>query len=109
MKKILILGILFATFNTIQYTHACPIDKPCKADIGAGINDKLPNKILPDNLNKQIQPNNTMNNRTNLGQPSLPENINMRPVQQESTQPYNANCQFGNCLNNQDSDTKLRR
>ena len=71
----------------------------CKADIGTGINDNLNDKLIPNNLNQISQPNNTFNNRTQLGQPNLPENINMEPAQEESTQPYNANCQFGNCMN----------
>jgi hypothetical protein len=40
-----------------------------------------------------------LNNRTKLGQPNLPENINQQPIQTEDTQPYDANCQFGNCFN----------
>ncbi len=110
MKKILIpIAMLMFLSASIPANSACPINKAggvCKADIGAGINDKLHDKILPNNLNKIIQPNNTMNNRTNLGQPSLPDNINMEPIQEETTQPYDANCQFGNCMNNQNSGSK---
>lgn len=112
MKKILIPAVMLLFLTTaIPANSACPIDKPgvCKADIGTGINDKLHDKILPNNLNQKIQPNNTMNSRTNLGQPSLPDNINMRPVQEEVTQPYNANCQFGNCINNENSGAQRNK
>lgn len=99
MKKIIIAAMLLAV-GTISFA-SCPVNTPgvCKADIGAGINDNLNDKLIPNNLNQISQPNNTFNNRTQLGQPNLPENINMEPAQEESTQPYNANCQFGNCMN----------
>ena len=107
MKKILIpIAMLMFLSASIPANAACPINQAggvCKADIGTGINDKLHDKILPNSLNKMIQPNNTMNNRTNLGQPSLPDNINMEPIQEETTQPYDANCQFGNCRNKQNA------
>lgn len=99
MKKIIIAAMLLAV-GTISFA-SCPVNTPgvCKVDIGTGINDNLNDKLIPNNLNQISQPNNTFNNRTQLGQPNLPENINMEPAQEESTQPYNANCQFGNCMN----------
>jgi len=105
MKKILILAVLVALTGGLSGYCACPINNPgsCKADIGTGINDKLQDKVLPNNLNQMSQPNNTFKGRSNLGQPNIPENINMRPIQEQNTQPYDANCQFGNCLNNQGS------
>lgn len=99
MKKIIISALLIMIGTPIY--ASCPINTPgvCKADIGPGINDRLDDKLIPNNLNQISQPNNTFNNRTQLGQPNVPENINMEPAQEESTQPYNADCQFGNCMN----------
>jgi hypothetical protein len=100
MKKIFIALLFLFIFQQIGFC-ACKIEDlgACKADIGTGINDKLQDKILPNNLQQMKQPNNTLNNRTKLGQPNLPENINQQPIQTEDTQPYDANCQFGNCFN----------
>jgi hypothetical protein len=99
MKKILVVFMILY-FAQISFA-ACRIDSlgACKADIGTGINDKLQDKIIPNNLEQMKRPNNTLNNRTKLGQPNLPENINQQPIQTEDTQPYDANCQFGNCFN----------
>lgn len=99
LKRIIISLILIST-GTISFA-TCPIDisGSCKADIGAGINDKLNDKIIPNNLNQITKPNNTLEDRTQLGQPNIPDNINMEPAQEENTQPYDANCQFGNCMN----------
>jgi len=105
LKKIIISGAILLTGSGYAFA-ACPIDAlgACKADIGSGINDKLQDKILPDNLNKIKQPNNSFNNRTNLGQPHTPENIHMEPLQEQNTKPYDANCQFGNCINRGDTN-----
>ncbi len=106
MKKIIILCILFI-FNTELGFASCPLSavtgSACKADIGSGINDRLQDKIIPNNLDNMVKPNNSFNNRSNLGQPNLPDNINMEPIQEQSTQPYDANCQFGNCMNSQNA------
>lgn len=101
MKKIIILSAILLSISGLQAYSACPIEATdaCKADIGAGINDRLQEKLIPNNLNQITDPKNSFNNRTKLGQPNIPENINMEPEQEESTQPYNANCQFGNCMN----------
>lgn len=111
MKKIIILTALAAVFSSVQAFAACPINQPgfCKADIGSGINDTLQDKILPNNLQQTIQPNNTFNNRTQLGQPHVPDNINMEPVQEEINKPYDANCQFGNCINRGDIDSNKNK
>lgn len=101
MKKIIIFSVLFL-FGLLVYAFAgCPISEldACKADIGSGINTHIQDKVLPNNLNKLIKPQNTMESRSQLGQPQVPENINMEPIQQQNTQPYDANCQFGNCFN----------
>ena len=107
MKKIIILAAFAVLLVPAQTFAACPIDTPgvCKADIGAGINDKLQDKILPNNLEQTIQPNNTFNNRTQLGQPHTPDNINMEPIQEGVNKPYDANCQFGNCINRGDIES----
>ncbi len=110
MKKFIIFGALVLLFNGAGGFCACNIDTlgACKAnikaDIGSGINESLQDKILPNRLNQQIQPNNTFNNRTNLGQKHLPDNINMEPSQEGNSKPYDANCQFGNCINRGDVD-----
>ncbi len=108
MKKILILtAIILLTQSTYTYS-ACKIEDlgACQANIGAGINDKLNDKIIPNNLDAIVKPNNTFNSRTQLGQPNVPENVNMEPAQEESTQPYDANCQFGNCINRTNAGSK---
>jgi hypothetical protein len=99
MKKIVILGLCLFGFYTPVWS-ACNIDAlgSCKADIGAGINDKLQDKVLPNTLQQMTKPNNTFNNRSNLGQPNIPNSIHMQPAEEEITQPYDANCQFGNCM-----------
>lgn len=107
MKKIIILSIMFCAVTGLAVYSACPLSgatgAACKADIGAGINDRLQDKIIPNNLDNKVKPNSSFNNRSNLGQPNLPENINMEPIQEQSTQPYDANCQFGNCMNSRNA------
>lgn len=103
MKKIIILTALFFTgscFSTIGYA-ACPINNigACKADIGVGINDSFKDRIIPDNLNKMVRPKSTMEIREQTLQPQLPSNINTKIKQQETSPGYDANCQFGNCIN----------
>ncbi len=104
MKKIIMLSAMTLAITSPLTFAACPISTltggACQADIAiGGINDKLQDKIVPNNLNNMVKPNSSFNNRSNLGQPNMPENINMEPIREEHTQPYNANCQFGNCLN----------
>lgn len=105
MKKIIILTALILLSSNLQTFSACPIDNigACKADIGSGINNQLQDKIIPNNLEKIKQPKNTFENRSQLGQPQIPDQINMQPHQEENTQPYDANCQFGNCMNRTNS------
>lgn len=100
MKKILTLIGIFAL--SISAYAACPIDKleSCTAEINSGFsNTDLKDKIIPNRMNELNKPNNTFNNRDTQGQSHTPQNLNMEPIQKENTQPYNANCQFGNCLN----------
>ena len=104
LKRIIMIMGAFSLIGISTTLSACPIDKPgaCKADIGSGINNTLQDKIIPNNLQQTIQPNNSMNNRTPLGQSFTPDNIHREPIQEESNQPYDANCQFGNCINRGD-------
>lgn len=105
MKKIIILSALIIFSANLQVFSACPIDAigACKADIGSGINNRLQDKIIPNNIEKIKQPKNTFENRSQLGQPQIPEQINMEPHQEQINQPYDANCQFGNCMNRTNS------
>lgn len=100
MKKILILiGIL--TLSMSAYA-ACPIEKleSCTAEMNSGFgNTNLKDKIIPNRMNELNRPNDIFNNRDNQGQSHTPQNLNMEPIQKENTQPYDANCQFGNCMN----------
>ena len=107
MKKIIFLSTLILSCVTLPSFSACKIEvlENCKADIGVGINNTLQDKIMPNNLERIRQPHNSFENRTQLGQPQLPENINIEP-NQEDTQSYNANCQFGNCMNKQNTNGK---
>ncbi|MGN0031085.1 MAG: hypothetical protein ACI37Q_03930 [Candidatus Gastranaerophilaceae bacterium] len=104
LKRIIMIMGIVSLIGINSTILACPIDKPgsCKADIGSGINNTLQDKIIPNNLQQTVQPNNSMNNRTQLGQPFTPDNIHREPVQEEGNLPYNANCQFGNCINRGD-------
>ena len=82
MKKIIIFSVLFL-FGLFGCAFAgCPISEldACKADIGSGINTHIQDKVLPNNLDKLIKPQNTMESRSQLGQPQVPENINMEPT-----------------------------
>lgn len=93
---IFVLGLV-----SVPTVASCLIDNinACTTSMDTGLDSSLKNRILPNRLEQHIQPNSSFNNRNNLGQPNLPDSINMEPAQEENTQPYNANCQFGNCLN----------
>lgn len=100
MKKI-IIGLFILGAICTPTIASCLLEnlETCTTTMDTGLNNSLKNRILPNRLEQQIQPNSSFNNRNNLGQPNLPDSINMEPAQEENTQPYNANCQFGNCLN----------
>lgn len=92
--------ILFGvSLSHIAYA-ACPIQNigACKADIGIGIDNNLPDRMVPDNLKKMTRPNSTMEMRKNID-PQVPSTIKTEPVQEENSAGYDANCQFGNCIN----------
>ncbi len=104
MKKIIILSTLILSCIQISFA-SCQLEKleSCKADISSAINKSIQEKILPNNLDRIKEPHNSFEYRTQLGQPLIPENLNMEPIQEEDTQPYNAGCQFGNCMNRQNA------
>lgn len=103
MKKIIILSAIILSCIHIESFASCQLEKleNCKADINSAINKSIQDKIVPNNLDRLREPHNSFEYRTQLGQPQIPENINMEPIQEEDTQPYNASCQFGNCMNRQ--------
>ena len=102
MKKVLIIAAVLVIGAVGQVYAACSIEKleSCTADINSGFgNTNLRDRILPNRMNDLTQPNSSFNNRNTQGQSHTPNNINMEPINKENTQPYNANCQFGNCMN----------
>ena len=102
MKKILIItAVILLNLNLTTFA-VCQLSslESCKADMQpSNFNKGIKEKMLPNRLDDIKTPNSTFNNRTNQGQSHTPDNINMEPIQKEDTQPYNANCQFGNCMN----------
>ena len=104
MKKIIFTLIIISAIGTPTMA-SCLLDnlESCTTTMDTGLNKTLKDKILPNNLEQQTLPNSSFHNRNNLGQPNMPSSINMEQEQQEKTQPYNANCQFGNCINQENS------
>ena len=111
IKKIIMISVILLSSLVAQSYAVCQIKNldACKADIGSGINGNLQNKLMPSNLDKLKMPKNTFDNRSQLGQPQIPENINLEPEQEENKQPYNSNCQFGNCINRGDTGDMKKR
>ena len=109
MKKIIILFAIFLVCSCLSNTgaYSCPINdlEGCKADISRGMNNSLQKKILPNNLDRTVYPpNSTMEMRGETTQPQTPSIINTESRPQ-NPQGYDANCQFGNCMNkNPESD-----
>lgn len=107
MRKIIIFAImLFSCINAVSY-GVCPINSlgVCQAEIlrqDLG-NPNLQDRLIPSRINNMEQPNSVMQDRTQQGQSQSPPQINQQLFQQEMTQPYNSNCQFGNCINNTNS------
>ena len=104
MKKFIILMALFITGTCLQPTYiyaACPIESfgACKADISGGINTNIQNKTNPNNLQILIKPPNTMDMRPETTQPQLPTTINTETRPTQNPKGYDANCQFGDCMN----------
>ena len=107
MKKVLILcAVLLAGVNTVSF-GACPISSLgiCQSEINrqdfGRIN--LQDRMIPSRMETMQQPNSVTQNRTQQGQTQSPPQINQQLFQQEMTQPYNSNCQFGNCINKTNS------
>ena len=103
MKKILILSaaiIFYAIPNAFAF---CSVNNLgfCQSGIQRQElgNPNLKDRMIPNRIDNMSQPNALMENRGMQGQIQTPENINRELFQQESTQPYNSNCQFGNCIN----------
>ena len=106
MKNISILSLVMFSALFAQVYGACSISslENCTADINPNYGrPTLQDRILPDRIDKLKQPNSSFDNRNTQGQMHTPDNINMEPIQRENTQPYNANCQFGNCMNRTNS------
>ena len=107
MKKILIPATAFILSTSLISYGACTVDSLglCQSrittqELGSG---NLQDRLIPNRINNMGQPNTLMENRGMQGQTQTPENINRELFQQESTQPYNSNCQFGNCINKTNS------
>ena len=102
MKKIIILLAFFLTGSCLSHNgaYSCPIDSPgaCKADISRGMNNSLRDKMLPNNLDKTVYPPNSTIEMREQTQPQTPSIINTESRPQ-NPQGYDANCQFGNCMN----------
>lgn len=104
MKKSIIFLAFLLVGSFLQTTGgyaACPINSldACKADISRGMNSSLKDRVLPNNLDKTVRPNSTIEMREQSLQPQTPSIINTESRPQSSQQGYDANCQFGNCLN----------
>lgn len=107
MRKILILSSALLLSVNLTSFGACSISNfgICQAEINRQElgNSSLKDRMIPNRMNNIRQPNTLMENRGMQGQTQTPENINRELFQQEATQPYNSNCQFGNCINRTNS------
>lgn len=92
--------LLGAGFSGAGYA-ACPIADfgACKADIGIGNDGNIRNRMVPDNLKKMTRPNSSMDIRQQTIDPQVPSTINTESVKTDNAPGYDANCQFGSCLN----------
>ena len=103
MKKIIIISAaLFLSINPTAFGF-CSVNNLgfCQSGIQRQElgNQSLKDRMIPNRIDNMSQPNTIMENRGMQGQTQTPENINRELFQQETTQPYNSNCQFGNCIN----------
>ena len=102
LKKILIISAVFIAVNTTAF-GVCSLNNLglCQSGIQRQElgNTSLKDRLIPNRIDNMSQPNTLMENRGMQGQTQTPENINRELFQQETTQPYNSNCQFGNCIN----------
>lgn len=103
MRKILIIGTILCLGYGNIVMGACSINSlgVCQAEIKRQDfgNTSIQDRIIPSRINNLEQPNTVIPNRNQQGQPQNPPRMNRELLQQESTQPYNSNCQFGNCIN----------
>lgn len=103
MKKILILSAALLLNINLYAFGTCSVNNLgfCSSGIQRQElgNTNLQDRMIPNRINNINQPNALMENRGMQGQTQTPENINRELFQQELTQPYNSNCQFGNCIN----------
>lgn len=103
MKKILILSAIMIVYTVQGALAFCSVNNLgfCQSGIQRQElgNPNLQDRMIPNRIDNLSQPNTLMENRGMQGQTQTPENINRELFQQESTQPYNSNCQFGNCIN----------
>lgn len=103
MKKIIILMAMLLAGTGLSQTGyaACLIENigACKADIGIGNEGNIRDRMVPDNLKKMTRPNSSMEIRQQTVEPQLPSTINTEPLRTENAPGYDANCQFGNCMN----------
>ena len=106
MKKIIILSVIVLASMNISL-GACPVSSLgiCQSEINrqdfGRIN--LKDRMIPSRIETMQQPNSVLQDRTQQGQTQSPPQINQQLFQQEATQPYNSNCQFGNCINKTNS------
>lgn len=101
MKKIIIILPLAVLFLQIQTPASCPIKSFGMCKVGLQNNNQTVNdKLMPNYLNKLVNPDNHNFNPTNHTNNALPETLNYGEGNQQNvqTKPYNANCQFGICL-----------
>lgn len=98
--------MLFAGINALSY-GSCPVTSLgiCQSEINRQEfgNINLQDRMIPSRINNMQQPTTVMQDRSMQGQSQSPPQINRELFQQETTQPYNSNCQFGNCINQTNS------
>lgn len=103
LKKIIILSVAMLLGIGHSALALCSVDSLGLCQSGITTQElgstNLQNRLIPNRINNMGQPNTLMQNRGMQGQTQTPENINRELFQQEATQPYNSNCQFGNCIN----------
>lgn len=104
MKKILILSVSILLFSSLQTFGACKIEdmNACKANLETQ-NQTIQDKLVPNHLNQIVSPTRDTSKEFTNTPHTIPEMINMDVDENPSNinkgnTPYNANCQFGNCL-----------
>jgi len=108
MKKILIFGVLafvgmLPAFATCKINSLGICTNQMQATTGFE-NKNIQDKMIPSRMNNLRTPNSAQDNRNLQGQQRTPSQINRDLIQQKTNQPYDANCQFGNCINRTNSN-----